>query len=282
MCNVSEFLQAIGNIVFLVSAHVLENHIPSFSAFGGWAKWTKSSFRCQNHDQGSAFKFGVLLHHSDFLGLLGYFFEQCHTEPGQSDFASPKYDGHFYLVFSINKLPYMANLGLQIMISGLRAYLDLLYLKWALFLFCFLFLFGLLVAVATIIHNLANRRFRVGRNLYQVQTKFSRSFQSLSCRNNTDLFAIRVYNSYFPGPNVSVDVRSIWSYRSIGSSWCSYVLPPRFNNCGLHLCACTDIIEVCRFIIIVQQRPEETSPWFNTNFETHPSGWIYNKSKKCK
>ncbi len=92
-------------------------------------KVPKFSFRCQNHDQGSAFKFGVLLDRSDFLGFLGYFFEQCHTEPGQSDFASPKYDGHFNLVFSFDELFYMADLGLQIMFAGFRAYLNFLYLK---------------------------------------------------------------------------------------------------------------------------------------------------------
>ena len=70
------------------------------------------SFWRQNHDQSSAFKFGVLLYQCSFLGSLGNFFEQSHAEPGQSDFTPPEYDGYFYLVFSVNKLLYMTDLGL--------------------------------------------------------------------------------------------------------------------------------------------------------------------------
>jgi hypothetical protein len=99
-----------------------------FVAAGKFSR-LKSSFRRQHHDKGTTFKFGVLLHRSGFLGFLGYFFEQFHPEPGQSDFASPKYDGHFYFVFSFDELLYMADFGLQIMIAGFWADLNFLYLK---------------------------------------------------------------------------------------------------------------------------------------------------------
>ena len=72
---------------------------------------------------------GGLLNRSSFLGFLGYLFEQCHTETGQCNFASPKYNRHFNLVFSVDELFYMANFGLQIMFAGFRAYLNFLYLK---------------------------------------------------------------------------------------------------------------------------------------------------------
>ena len=66
--------------------------------------------------------------------------------------------GHFDFVTATDKLLYVPDFGLQIMFTRFGANFNLLDLECALLLFCFLLLFGLLVAIATIIHNLANGR----------------------------------------------------------------------------------------------------------------------------
>ncbi len=161
----------------------------------------------------------MLLYRRDFFGFRSDFFEQRHPQFGQRDFATSEYHGDFDFVFSPDELPDVADFGLQIMFAGLRAYFYFLNLKRALFLFCFLFLFGLFIAVAPIIHDLTYRRIGTGRNLYQVETKFSRRVKRLSGRNNSDLIAIGVYDPYFSGPDIFIDVNSVGSIRSLGSSW---------------------------------------------------------------
>ena len=175
--------------------------------------------RCQNHDQGSTLKFWMLLDRRRFFGCDSDFFEQRHPQFGQCDFATSEYYGNFDFVFSIDKLLYMADLGLQIMLAGLRAHLYFFNLKRALFLLCFLFFFGLFVPVSSIVHDLTYGRTGIGRNFYQVQTKFSCRFKRLSGRNNPDLVAIGVYNSDFFNPDILIDVSSVGSIRSLGSSW---------------------------------------------------------------
>ena len=120
----------------------------------------------------------------------------------------------------------MRDLDLQIVFTGFWTHLYLFDLKGALFLLGFLFLFGLLVTVPAVIHNLAHRRVGVRRNLNQVQPKFGGRVQGLAGRNNTDLLPVRVDNSNLPGPDILVDVDAIGSNWPMGSSWCSYVLPP--------------------------------------------------------
>jgi hypothetical protein len=111
----------------------------------------------------------------------------------------------------------MADLGLQIMLAGLRAHLYFFNLKRALFLLCFLFFFGLFVPIASIVHDLTYGRTGTGRNFYQVQTKFSRCFKRLSGRDNPDLVAIGVYDSDFSRPDILIDVNSVGLIRSLGS-----------------------------------------------------------------
>ena len=166
-------------------------------------------FRCQNHDQGSTLKFRMLLDRCRFFSFHSDFFEQRHPQFGQRDFATSEYHGNLDFVFSVDELFYMADLGLQIMLAGLWAHLYFLDLKGALFLFGFLFLFCLFIPVAPIVHDFTYRRTGIGRNFYQVETKFSRRFKRLSGRNNSDLVAIGVYDPDFSSPDRLIDVNFV-------------------------------------------------------------------------
>ena len=166
-------------------------------------------FRCQNHDQGSTLKFRMLLDRSRFFGFHSDFFEQGHPQFGQRDFATSEYHGNLDFVFSVDELFYMADLGLQIMRTSFRAHLYFLDLKGALFLFGFLFLFGLFIPVAPIVHDFTYRRTGIGRDFNQVETKFSRRFKRLSGRNYSDLIAVGVYNPDFFSSNRLIDVNFV-------------------------------------------------------------------------
>jgi len=161
----------------------------------------------------------MLLDRCRFFGCDSDLFEQRHPQFGQCNFATSEYHGHFNFVFSADELLYMADFGLQIMLAGLWAHLNFLDLKRALFLFCFLFLFGLFVSVSPIVHDFAYRRTGIGRNFHQVETKFSRLFKRLSGRDNPDLVAFGIYDSDFSNPDILIDVNSIGSIRSLRSSW---------------------------------------------------------------
>jgi hypothetical protein len=92
-------------------------------------------------------------------------------------------------------------------------------LKSALFFLCLLLLFGLLIPIAPIIHYFADGRIGVGRNLNKVKAILGRRLKRLSGRNDSDLVAIGVYNPNFSGPDILIDIDSVGSERSLGSSW---------------------------------------------------------------
>jgi len=148
----------------------------------------------------------MLLDSSRFFGFHSDFFKQGHPQFGQRDFATSEYHSNLDFVFSVDELLYMADLGLQIMLAGLRAHLYFFDLKRALFLFGFLFLFGLFVPVTSIVHDLTYGRTGSGRNFYQVETKFSRRFKRLSGGNYSELIAVGVDDPDFSSSNRLIDV----------------------------------------------------------------------------
>ena len=165
--------------------------------------------RCQNHDQGSTLKFRMLFDCRRFFSFDSDFFEQGHPQFGQRNFATSEYHGDLDFVFSVDELFYMADLGLQIMLAGLWAYFYFLDLKRALFLFGFLFLFCLFIPVAPIVHDFTYRRAGIGRDFYQVKTKFSRRFKRLPGRDYSDLIAVGVYDPDFSSSNRLIDVNFV-------------------------------------------------------------------------
>ena len=109
------------------------------------------------------------------------------------------------------------------MFTGFRAHFYFFDLKRTLLFFGFLLLFGLLIAIATIVHYFAYRWIGIRRNFNKIQIKISSRLKGLFSRDNTDLIAVRIDDPDFSYPNILVNSCSIRSIRSIRPSWCSYI-----------------------------------------------------------
>jgi len=113
-------------------------------------------------------------------------------------------------------------LGDQVVFTGFRADLDLLYLESALLFFGFLLFLGLLVFITAIIHYFADGRLRIGRNLHKIQTVVAGNSKRFVRRNDTHLFPVRINNSDFFGPDILVDIGSVRTVRPVCSFWKNY------------------------------------------------------------
>jgi hypothetical protein len=95
-------------------------------------------------------------------------------------------------------------------------------LEGTLLFFGFLLLFGLLVFIATIIHDFTDRRICIRRDLHQIKTEIASNGESLVGRYNTYLISIRVDDPDFFCSNILVDIGSVCSNVSVWSFWKSY------------------------------------------------------------
>jgi hypothetical protein len=103
----------------------------------------------------------------------------------------------------------MPHFRFQIVITGLWPDLDLFDLKRGLLLFGFLLFFGLLVLEPAVVHDLTDRWFRVGRNLYEIEAMIIGFGQGLMNRKNADLISVRINQANFPYPDILIDPRGI-------------------------------------------------------------------------
>ena len=128
-------------------------------------------FRRQNHHHGSPFEFGSRFGHRHIFRIGDHPFEQFLARLGEHDLPPSEKHGDLDLVFFLNKLPDMVELGLIVMLFSFRPILDLLDLERALLFFRLLGLFGLFIFEPAIVHDLAHRRCCIGRNLDKIQRK---------------------------------------------------------------------------------------------------------------
>lgn len=132
------------------------------------------SLRGQHHGHGPAFHFRVLLHRREFPGFLRDRLQKLSSPVCHGNLAAAKHYSHLDLVFLFDKFFQMAKFDFEVIGVCFGAQLDFLELKSGLFFSGFLLLFVLLVLEAAIIHNFANRRFRIGRNFNQVKPELFR------------------------------------------------------------------------------------------------------------
>jgi hypothetical protein len=102
----------------------------------------------------------------------------------------------------------MAQFDLQIVFAGFGSHLDLFYLEGALLFFGLLQFFGQLVLVTAVIHNLADGRDGIGRNLHQVEAEAHSRLQCLGGRNDTNLVAVGIDQADLPRSDIPIDVGS--------------------------------------------------------------------------
>ena len=127
----------------------------------------------------------------------------------QCYFAASVHHRNFDLVSFSDELSDVTHLGLQIMLAGLGPYLYLFELKGRLSFFGLLSLFGQFIFISTIVHYFANRRICIGRDFHEIKAEILGGRQGLVCRDNADLVAVGIYDSYLFGSDISIDICSI-------------------------------------------------------------------------
>ena len=157
--------------------------------------------------------------------------EQFPAPVRQRNLSPPENDGYLDLVFIFDEPVDMVQFYLDIVFAGFGSNLDFLYLERTLFFLGFLLFFGLLVFIATIVHDFTDRRIRVRRNLHQIETIVTGDSKGLVRGNNADLIAVRVDDSDFFCSDVFVYVGSVRFVVSVWSSWKSYTPTSLFGMC---------------------------------------------------
>ena len=95
-------------------------------------------------------------------------------------------------------------LELIVMLRRIRSQLDCLQDNLCLFLFGFFRPFALLILELAVIHNSANRRIRVGRYLYQIQSCRFGTFYAFSGQDDAELLIVLIDYKDFLCPNLAV------------------------------------------------------------------------------
>ena len=117
------------------------------------------------------------------------------------DFTASEEHGHLAAIAILEERADVLEFGLVVMFVRLGTHLDFLDLHDSLTLFRVLLLFLLLVLELAVVHDAADRRRGVGRNLHQVTANFAGHGNGLIALQNTQLFPFRADDTHFPGVN---------------------------------------------------------------------------------
>ncbi len=155
--------------------------------------------------QNGAFHAGHELDHSGFADVLNEPVDDVVAQLAVCHLAAAEAQAGLDLVTLVEEAHGLIFLGLVVVFVYGDAELDFLdYDDFLLLAGGALTLF-LLVEVAAIVLNTADRRNGVGRDLDQIQTALTGNFQGFERRQNTELFAVFVDDANFAGANTLVD-----------------------------------------------------------------------------
>ena len=122
-----------------------------------------------------------------------------------TDFTSSETDADFHLVAVLQKFVCFFDFYLNIMCIDAGGQTQFLYINSFLLLSGFFFFLCLIEFVFTVVHNAAYGRFRLGRDVDQIEVCFIGQLLGFSGRNDTKLFAVFVNQSDFLVPNLFVN-----------------------------------------------------------------------------
>ncbi len=145
-------------------------------------------------------KSGLLLDLKLARKLLGYSFEDLHTQFRTDDLAAPEKHHDFGLVTALYKAVYVLYLQFKVVFVYLRPHLDLLYV------YCSslgMFFIELVFIFAEIKYFAYGRR-GIWRHLNQIQVPLGRMAKGLLDRHDTELLSLGIDYSYFSGPYLLV------------------------------------------------------------------------------
>ncbi len=173
--------------------------------------------RTKMHRHRAPFHSGRLLDVSMRPKLLRQLIEQSPPDIRVSHLPPAKEDGQLHFVPAIQELGRLATLRFQIVIVDLRANPHLFKLDDMLILARLALLAALLVPELAVVHQAADRRHRVRRDFYKIQTSLTGHLQRVASRDHPDLLALFVNQPHLSDANALVNP---------GLDWSGYGWPP--------------------------------------------------------
>ena len=171
--------------------------------------WQKRLLRRpDHHDHLAAFHLGHVLDLADFLDVLGHALQQVAPQVLVRHLAAAEPQRHLHLVARFQEPEHVAHLDVVVVHVGVGPELDLFHLDDLLLLAGFGFAFLRLVLVLAEVHDLADRRRGVGRDLDQVQPGGFGQCHGAFRRHHAHILAFRSNQSNFGCPDPVVDARS--------------------------------------------------------------------------
>jgi len=129
-------------------------------------------FGYQQHRHLAPFRLWVLIHGRNFFHVFFHSLQQYRSQFHVGHFPPPEPYCYLATVTYLDELGQLSQLDLVVPFFGTRPELDFLNLNLALFFALVVQLFLLLKPELTVIHQPANRRFRIGYQFNQVQFSF--------------------------------------------------------------------------------------------------------------
>ena len=159
----------------------------------------------QNHGHAGAFEFRRGFDYG--LGSQGgdHLLHQFRSDFGTDHFPPPEYQGDLGLVPFLEEPLHIMNLDSEIVVIDMGTELELLDLSGSLMLFHGMDFLALFVLELSIIHELADGRFGVGRNFDQVEACFFGFFDRNDCGNDAKLLSVGADKTDFLGLDLIVD-----------------------------------------------------------------------------
>ncbi|CAD9225256.1 hypothetical protein BCEN4_480099 [Burkholderia cenocepacia] len=161
--------------------------------------------RREHHDHLAPFHLRHLLDLADFLEIRAQTLEHPHTDFLVSHFTAAETQRDLRLVALFEEAHEIAELDVVIPVIGTRTELDFLDLDDLLLQLRFVLLLRLLVLELAVIHQTANRRHRLRRDLHQVNIQFFRFTESVSEFYDTERFVLDPDQAHFRRSDFTVD-----------------------------------------------------------------------------
>ena len=149
--------------------------------------------------------------------LLGELIEQSLAQVRVGHLAAAEEDGELDLVPGVEELRGLSSLGLQVVVVDLRPDADFFQLDDVLMLAGLALLAALFVAVLAVVHEPADRRHGIWRNLDQVEPALARHLERIECRDDAHLLAVFIDEPDLADPDALVDA---------GLNGSGYSVPP--------------------------------------------------------
>ena len=144
---------------------------------------------------GNAYKPRLLLDHGEIADLLDDVVEHFLAVLGMRHLSSAEHDRDLDLVALLQKPLDVPRLELEIVFLDVRPHLDLFHLRDVLLALGFTIGFGLLVLVPAVVHDPADGRPRVGRDLYEIHALLACGGHGLIYGNDPELGAVCIDES---------------------------------------------------------------------------------------